>query len=377
MNRPADGAPLRVLQVLPELRGGGVERGTLELAAELVRRGHHSLVMSNGGPLVAALEAAGSEHLQWPVGVKSLATLRLVPRLRRLLRERAVDIVHVRSRLPAWIVWLAWRGMDPARRPRLVTTVHGLYSVSRYSAVMTRGERVVAVSRTVRDYILENYPATPPQRIALIHRGVDRDEFPRGYRPAESWLSAWYSRFPATREGAVLTLAGRITRLKGHHAFIDLVAALRAAGRPVTGLIVGGEDPRRREYAAELHRRVAELGLEQALLFTGPRQDIREIYAVSDLVLSLSAKPESFGRTVVEALSMGVPVIGWDHGGVGEVLGRVFPGGAVPLDDGDALLRRAGAFLERPPEVPEFDDFRLQTMLDKTLALYRALTETE
>ncbi|HEB97231.1 MAG TPA: glycosyltransferase [Sedimenticola thiotaurini] len=369
----ATGRPLTVLQLLPDLRGGGVERGTLEVADELVRRGHRSLVISNGGELVQPLEAGGSEHLCWPIGVKSLRTLALVPGLRRLLRQRQVDIVHARSRLPAWILWLAWRGMDPARRPRLVTTVHGLYSVSRYSAVMTRGERVIAVSETVRDYILRNYPETDPGRIELIHRGVDRDAFPRGYTPAESWRTTWYSRYPSLREGPVLTLAGRLTRLKGHHAFIDLVAALRAGGRPVTGLIVGGEDPRRRGYAAELRQRVAELGLERALLFTGQRQDIREIYAVSDLVFSLSGKPESFGRTVVEALSMGVPVIGWDHGGVGEVLARLLPAGAVPLNDGDALLRRTVDFLERPPVVAGFDDFRLQTMLDKTLMLYQAL----
>jgi len=377
VTRRQGAGPLTVLQVLPDLSGGGVERGALEVAAELVRRGHRSLVISNGGRLVARLETEGSTHLQWPIGVKSLATLRHVGRLRRLFQELQVDIVHVRSRLPAWIVWLAWRGLDPARRPRLVTTVHGLYSVSRYSAIMTRGERVIAVSETVRQYIQRHYPRTPADRVVLIHRGVDRAAFPKGYRAPPEWQSAWYSRYPMLRSGALLTLAGRLTRLKGHHAFIDLIAALRRQGQAVSGLIVGGEDPRRRGYAAELRQRVVELGLQQVILFAGHREDIREIYACSSLVFSLSGKPESFGRTVVEALSMGVPVIGYDHGGVGEVLARLFPQGAVPLNDQHTLLRRTEEFLAQPPLVADFDDFKLRTMLDKTLTLYQQLAASK
>ena len=137
---------LTVLQAVPALQGGGVERSTLEVAAALVRNGHRSLVISAGGRLVPELLDAGSEHVCWPIGRKSPLTLRLVPRLRRLLHREGVDILHARSRLPAWVAWLAWRGMDPARRPRFITTVHGLNSVNAYSAVMLKGEQVVAVS---------------------------------------------------------------------------------------------------------------------------------------------------------------------------------------------------------------------------------------
>lgn len=366
---------LRVLQVLPSLEGGGVERGTLEVAAELVRRGHRSLVISSGGRLVATLEQEGSRHFSWPLGRKSLITLGYIPPLRRFMAEQRVDIVHVRSRMPAWVVWFAWRGMDPASRPRLVTTVHGLYSVSRYSAVMTRGERVIAVSETVAGYIREHYPQTRQENIRLIPRGVDRDAFPHGYRAAKDWQDAWYGRYPKLRGAQVLTLAGRLTRLKGHEAFIRLVQGLRSRGLAVQGLIVGGEDPRRRRYAAELRDLVSRLGLGASVIFTGHREDIKEIYACSDLVFSLSVKPESFGRTVVEALSMGAPVIGYDHGGVGEVLARLFPEGRVPLDDPERLLEKTVEFLESPPVVPESDDFTLQSMLDKTLTLYKELAE--
>ena len=131
--------------MLPALEGGGVEQGTLEVTRALTDAGHRALVMSAGGRLVEAVEAAGGEHLAWPVGRKSPLTLGLTVPLRRLLSREAVDVLHPRSRVPAWIAWLAWRGMPRALRPRLVTTVHGFYRPGRYSGVMVRGERVICV----------------------------------------------------------------------------------------------------------------------------------------------------------------------------------------------------------------------------------------
>ena len=220
------GQRLTVMQVLPALHSGGVERGTLEVAGALVQAGHRSVVVSAGGRLVESLLAGGSEHIYLPVGRKSLRALLEVRRLRRMLREEQVDIVHARSRLPAWIVWLAWRGLPAAQRPRFVTTVHGLYSVNRYSAVMTRGERIIAVSDTARRYILDNYPDVDPQRVVTIHRGVDRAEFPRDYHPDTAWLDTWYAEYPLLRKRKVLTLPGRLTRLKAVHGrSVSLVPA--------------------------------------------------------------------------------------------------------------------------------------------------------
>ncbi|MDG4552361.1 MAG: glycosyltransferase family 4 protein [Candidatus Contendobacter sp.] len=366
-------ARLSVAQLLPALDGGGVERGTLEIARELVRRGHRSVVVSAGGRLVPELAREGSEHCPWPLGAKSPLTLRWVWPLRRWLAEQRIDIVHARSRLPAWIGWLAWRGMDPATRPRFVTTVHGLYSVSRYSAVMTRGERVIAVSETMRDYLQRHYPTLPAERIQIIHRGVDPAEFPHGYRPSSEWLDRWFQRYPQLREAPVLTLPGRLSRLKGHEDFIELIGRLRARGWPTHGLIVGGVEPRRQRYANQLQEKARSLGLEDAILFTGHRADMREIYAVSTLVLSLSAQPESFGRTVLEALSLGTPVVGYAHGGVGEILARLYPAGLTPFGDLDALVARVVDLLTAAPPVPPEPVFPLRRMLDETLTLYESL----
>lgn len=363
---------LTVVQVLPALESGGVERGTLEVGAELVRRGHRSMVISAGGRLVPELEAAGSEHIDWSVGRKSLLSLRHVPRLRRLLRTQRVDILHARSRLPAWIAYLAWRGMAVSARPHFVTTVHGFYSVGRYSAVMTKGERVIAVSEAIAKYTREHYDIDP-QRITVIPRGVDRSQFPYGYQPSKVWLEQWYSEFPQTRERTILTLPGRITRLKGHRDFIHLIAALRQRGHAVHGLIVGGEHPRRRAYAQELRRMVEELGLESDITFTGTRADMREIYAISNLVLSLSSQPESFGRTVLEALSLGVAVVGYDHGGAGELLGRMYPGGRVKPGDATKLIEAVVQQMYQRSPVPDNHTFDLGRMLGATISVYESL----
>jgi len=367
---------LTVVQVLPSLESGGVERGALEVADELVRQGHRSILISDGGQLVSHLTDAGSEHVQWPLGEKSLLTLRWIPKLRRFLEACNADVLHARSRMPAWVAYLAWRGMKPDRRPRFVTTVHGLYSVNAYSAVMTRGEVVIAVSDTARRYIEQNYLDTEvaATRIRTIYRGVDPEMFPYEYRPADAWFRRWFARYPMLRDRHVLTLPGRLTRLKGHEDFIELLSRLSARGLPVHGLIVGGQDPRRLAYARQLHSEIRARGLEDRITFTGYRTDMRDIYAASRIVLSLSRKPESFGRTVLEALSLGVPVIGYDHGGVGEILEKIFPDGRAPLGDLDMLETRAAALLDRQARVAQSSPFPLQRMLDKTLTLYNELS---
>ena len=364
---------MKVLQVLPALEGGGVEKGTLEIARYLAEQGHESIVLSAGGTMVRQLVQEGSRHICLDIGRKSPFTFRHVWALRRLLRRERPDILHLRSRMPAWVCWLAWRGLPTDSKPRLVTTVHGLYSVSGYSGVMCKGERVSAVSRTVQSYILDNYPKTDPAKLRVIYRGVDPSEFPRGYVPSQRWKDRWREQFPQLKRGAVLTLPGRLTRLKGHHDFIDLIATLCKQGLDVKGLIVGGIDPKRQEYAQELRRKVADLGLSDVVLFTGSRRDIRDIYAISDLVLSLSTQPESFGRTVAEALALGCPVVGYDHGGVGEILRRVSPPGQVPLSDHDRLIEVVTRLLDQSVPVSDMP-FLKQTMLEQTLSCYLELS---
>ena len=368
------GRSLTVLQVLPDLNGGGVERGTLEIAGELVRRGHRSLVISAGGRLVDSLEQAGSQHINWPIGKKSPWTAGYVLRLRSLLRREQVDVLHVRSRVPAWVCWLAWKSLPKSARPRFVTTVHGFYNVSRFSEIMASGEAVIAVSRSIANYIRTSYPRTDASRISVVPRGIDPREFPRGLTLTADWQQCWASEFPETSGRQWLTLAGRLTRLKGHEDFLQMLVELRRLGHDIHGLIVGDADPRRAGYADELRRRVTELGLSDRVTFTGHRADIREIYAASRAVFSLSTQPESFGRTVLEALALGTPVIGYDHGGVGEILHDLYPLGATPLSDIPQLVLRTSELLSGDRQlVPAFSQYRLADALAQEVDLYEQL----
>lgn len=366
---------LTVVQVLPALESGGVERGTLEVGKHLVAHGHRSIVISAGGRLVPQLEREGSEHIQWDIGRKSLWTLRLVPRLRRLLREQKVDILHARSRLPGWIAYLAWRGMPKRSRPRFVTTVHGPYTVNAYSAVMVKGERVIAVSEMIRDYILKHYPQVDPGVVRVIHRGVSPEAFPHGYRPPPEWLEQWQRQFPQTVGKRLITLPARITRWKGQEDFIELMARIKDSHPEAHGLIVGDAHPRRRQFLEELKTRVAARGLADTITFTGHRSDLREIMAISTVVLSLSREPEAFGRTTVEALSLGVPVIGYNHGGVGEQLAAILPEGCIPPDNLEEATDLIQHWLQESPKVPETQPFTLERMLTRTLDAYLELAQ--
>lgn len=365
---------LTVVQVLPALESGGVERGTLEVGRHLAGLGHRSIVISAGGRLVDQLVREGSEHVAWAIGRKSPATLALVPRLRRFLREQRVDILHVRSRLPAWIAYLAWRGMDPATRPHLVTTVHGPYSVNAYSAVMTRGERVIVISEMIRDYVLKNYPGTDPDRLRLIYRGVDPAEFPHGYRPAEDWLAGWYRDFPQTRGKRLVTLPARVTRWKGQEDLVELIARLKDRAHDVHGLVVGDVKEGKDRFLDELKTRAAGMGVLDRITFTGHRSDLREIMAISAVVLSLSREPEAFGRVSLEALSLGRPVLGYDHGGVGEQLAAIFPAGRVAVGDLKAAAAKLATWLDQAPTPPSGQPFTLARMLADTVGVYGELT---
>jgi glycosyltransferase involved in cell wall biosynthesis len=365
---------LTVVQLVPALDAGGAERSAVEIGQALVRAGHRSIVVSSGGRLAARLASQGSEHVELPIARKSLGTLRQVGALRSLFRRERPDIVHARSRVPAWLAWLALRGMSP--KPHFVTTAHGLNTPNWYSAIMTRGERVICVSNTVRDHLLHNYPRTDPARLVVIPRGVDTNAFVYGYQPDDSWREWFFAEFPQLAGVPLLTLPGRGTRLKGHADAIELAADLKARGIIVALLLLGAHQPGRESYIAELEQLAKERGIADRLAISPPRDDVRDVFAISSLILQLSQKPESFGRTVIEALSLCRPVLGYDHGGVGELLADLYPIGRVAPGDRARLVERAAELIHRAPAIPPLQRYRLEDMQESTLALYSEIAST-
>lgn len=364
---------MKVVQILPALHSGGVERGTLEFAAELVSRGHESLVISSGGPKVALLEAQGSVHIELPVHHKALSSFARILPMRRLLQELAPDIVHVRSRMPAWITWLAWRGLPAASRPALISTFHGLYSVSPYSGIMARADQVIAVSECVRDYVQTHY-RVPPEALTVIQRGADPDTFYP--RPAEPrWQQAFLEQHPQLQGKRLIMMPGRLSRWKGQAGFIEVFRRVLARAPDCHGLIVGSEEPGKQQFTEELTEQCRTLGLTGHITFLGQRDDISELYRLSRVVCHLSTRPEPFGRTVTEALACGTPVAAFNRGGAAETLQACFPEGLVEPDNPEAFAERILQLLERPADPIRLPGrFFLAAQTEATLEVYhRAL----
>ncbi|MEO7251177.1 MAG: glycosyltransferase [Arenimonas sp.] len=369
---------LTVVQLLPALGSGGVERATLEIAAALVKAGHRSIVISAGGRLAPALQSTGSEHIALDIGAKSLATLRHVFSLRRIFARLRPDIVHARSRLPAWIARLALIGL---RGPRFITSVHGLNSPGFYSSILTRGERVLCVSPTVRAHVQRQWPDTDPEKLLVIEPGIDAAVFCAGMgtdaridADAEAEGDANVNA-DATRAAGekILLMPGRGTRLKGHTAALTLLSGIRAAGVDARLQLLGAHEPGREAYMRELDSVARGLGVAAFFQAMPPSNDIVSAYRQCDLVLQLSSRPEAFGRTVIEALAVGKPVVGWAHGGVGDSLARYFPEGLVPLGDQQALLATTLYLLARGVTPARIYPQTLHDMQANTLKVYESI----
>lgn len=372
-----DNRKLTVVQMLPELEGGGVERGTLDLGRFMAKKGHRSIVISGGGRLVDQLQEEGSEHIKMEVGKKSPATFKYVLPLRRLMLEEEVDVLHLRSRVPAWAGYLAWKSLPKNNRPLLVTTFHGFYSVNRYSAIMTKGQAVIAVSEVIKKHILESYGVS--ENVTLIHRGVDEESFrPDAVEPErlQHLLDDW--KIP--KEGPVIMLPGRFTRLKGQHLFIESLAQLKT--RNFLAVLVGDADENP-GYSAELKELIRKNRLEDNIRFAGHCSDMAAAYLVADIVVSATTgTPESFGRVAVEAMAMGKPVLATAHGGSLEIIEDGKTGWLVPPSDAEKMAATVELALSQAAKWPELgkngrqrvkENFTVTKMCTRTLDLYNQL----
>lgn len=330
----ADSLPPAVLQVLPMLETGGVERGTIEVAEALVRAGFRAFVASAGGRLVPELTHLGAEHIALPLASKDPWVMwRNAARLAALIRERQVAIVHARSRAPAWSARLAARRTGA----RWVTTYHGTYTEGfalkrRYNAVMASGERVIAISAFIAEHLMARH-GTDPARVRIIPRGVD----PRRFDPAivsgeriVKLARAW--RIPD--DAPVVLLPGRLTRWKGQEVLIEALARMR---RTDAVAVLAGDDQGRRGYRAGIEALAERLGLGRRVRIVGDCADMPAALMLADVAVSASIEPEAFGRVVVEAQAMGRPVVATAHGGALETVSPGETGWLVPPGEPAAL----------------------------------------
>ena len=374
-----NGRPV-ILQVLPALVTGGVERGTVEITQAASAGRYRAIVSSAGGPLVRAVERAGGRHFTLPLDRNDpLSIWRNAARLEALIRQEHVDIVHARSRAPAWSAWLACRRTGA----RFVTTYHGAYREDlplkrHYNAVMARGETVIAASRFIAELIVRRHNI-PPTRIRVIPRGVDPVVFDptavtseRLARLADDW------RLP---DGvATVTLPGRLTAWKGQSVLLEALARVR--NRNACCVLVGS-DQGRHHYTARLVRQAEQLGIADRVRLAGECHDMPAALMLSEVVVHASTRAEAFGRVVIEAQAMGRAVIAADLGGPVETVEhevsgwRVPPGDAIALkaaiDHALALTPEERAALGQRAREAVLRSYTVRNMQEKTLGVYEEL----
>lgn len=376
-------APATILQVLPRLQSGGVERGTVEIAQAIAQAGMRPLVASAGGAQVPHIGHAGGEHITLPLDSKNPLTMwQNAFRLQRVIAEHGVRLIHARSRAPAWSAYFATR----AAGIPFVTTFHGVYGNENglkryYNGVMARGHRVIAVSEFVRDHLLATYSINPAN-IRLIHRGVDLALFdPVRALPGrlEQLTKSW--RLPE-EPVPVIFCPGRITRIKGQHV---LIAALERMRELDFIAILAGTDEGHEDYREELEKQIVAAGLEGKVRIAGATSAMTEAYLLADLVVVPSIKTEAFGRVAIEAQAMGRAVIATDHGGARETIVNNETGYLVPPEDAASMAEAIRFALARDKATAaamgDFARSHVRThfsaahMQEKTLAVYAELLE--
>ncbi|OGW80385.1 MAG: lipopolysaccharide heptosyltransferase II [Omnitrophica bacterium RIFCSPHIGHO2_02_FULL_51_18] len=354
---------MNVLQILPELNSGGVERGTVDLAKFLREKGHKSVVVSAGGPLVGDLTSAGVLHYALPVHKKTpFAILRSVNTLAKIVKREHIDVLHARSRVPALVAYLVSRKTQVP----FITTCHGFYSKHFLSALMGWGKLTIVASHVIGRRMRDDF-GVPHNKIRLIHRGVNLNEFKR--KEAGD---------PVGKKESVIGIVGRLTPIKGHPLFLKAMARVTRVLPPLKIQIIG--DAPKPQYKEELKALVRRLGLSHAVEFLGTRYDIPELLSKMSVLVVPSTGEEAFGRVVIEAGACGVPVVATRIGGLVDIIQDEKDGLLVPPDDpkilADAVIRilkdpaladRLASSLRRKVE----KEFNLDLMFQKTLEAYQ------
>ena len=372
--------PPTVLQVLPALLTGGVERGAVDIAGAIVDGGGRAIVASAGGPMTHELTRLGAEHVKLPVDSKNPFIMwRNIRCLVDLVEAEKIDIIHARSRAPAWSSWFASRRTN---KP-FVTTFHGTYGNKNqikyyYNSIMTKGEVVIAISGFIAGHIHQNY-GVPTARITVIPRGIDLGKFDltriskeRVVNQATKW------RLP---DGVpVIMMPGRLTRWKGHLILID---AIKELGHKNFQCLIVGSDQGRKNYRRELENVINQYGLADVIHMIDHCEDMPAAYVLSDIVISASIEPEAFGRVVAEAQSLGRLVIAANHGGARETVVDGETGWLTPPGDAKALASTINRVLvQTAKERQVFSEQAIQhiqnkysksNMCNKTLEVYNTL----
>ena len=388
----SDKNPKTIMQILPALNSGGVERGVIDISKAVAVAGFKSIVVSSGGPMISHLNGSKVVHIKLPLASKNPLTIYLnIQRLEKIIKDHQVDLVHIRSRAPAWSAWKACQNVGC----QMISTVHGPYSMNligrkisklktKYNSIMLRPKYIIAVSAFIKNYIYQNYAATEnlsEKQIESIHRGVDLNYFSNTKVPG-SRIVQLVEGWDLPDDKQIIMLPGRITGWKGHEF---LISALAKVKNPNFFCIMVGSLKGHEKFAKKLEQKIKENNLEGRVKIVGETKDMPTAYLVSDLVISSSVKPEAFGRVVIEAGAMGRIVIATNIGGSLETIIENKTGFLVEVGNVSRLTEVIDQVLamekSRKEEMGQnatkhiAENFSNQKMLDATINLYKRILE--
>lgn len=359
---------MRVIQLLPELNEGGVERGVVELNREFIKAGIENIVISNGGKLVDTIISDGGTHIKFDVCSKNPFTALIRSyKLEKIFKELKPDILHIRSRVPAWLTLFANQRLNI----KTVSTIHGFNSVNLYSKVMVKFDKLIAVSNPIKKYIQKNYNIED-SKIVVIHRGVDLNNFSQEKLNFD-FIHKFREKYDLNGY-FIISIVGRITQLKSIETLIEAVSLLKE-NLKFKLLIVGGVREDKQNYFESLQNLVIQKELNESVIFVGNLKEVAEIYSLSDVVVSTSKKPESFGRTLAEALALNTPVVATNHGGAVDIVKNGSNGFLFEpqnyLELSSAILKVKDLKRDFRAEIEQ--KFSLEQMVRENIELYKDL----
>ena len=369
-----------VLQVLPHLNSGGLVSGAIEISEALQKAGMNSFVASEGGRREREITRVGGESIKISLGSKNpFVIFRNINKLSKIIKKYNIDIIHARSRAPAWSAYFAAKKMGIP----FVTTFHGTYSIKnslkkKYNSVMVRSDRIIAISKFINSHILSNYNIIK-EKIVTIPRGININDFDH-LQVSNERLIAFSKKFNIPEDSYVVLLPGRITRWKGHITVIQAIGMLDRAD--IICLFVGDVQGRKKYYE-ELECLINKFNKKDNFRIIDNQIDMATIYKLADVVVSASIDPEAFGRVVAEAQAMGRPTVAANHGGGPEIIIEGTTGWLFKPGDANDLAEKIKKVLNLNKEdrdkmaIKAIERTRLnfnnEIMCEKTLKVYEEL----
>lgn len=370
-----------VMRLLSSLKHDESERGIFHLGRALVKNGHTSIIVSSANEdneLVKRLERDGNLYHQLHMNKKSWRSLLQVVPLRHLIEKYNPDIIHVHSRTPAWILHLALKRVKVERRPKLVSTMYGFYTINKYSQALLDVDTIITVSDSVTNYLIKGIrrEGLGPRHIKRIYRGVDTRRYPYRHNPSVYWLRRTFAEYPELEHKKWLVFPTVIGNEYGQEWLIDILGNLQEQF-PNIHVIIMDEDYREGDVAHEdFRQRSNTLGLSERITYVGSkRNDMREWLSAANIVMALANQPESIGINALQAIHLGTPVIGWDQAAFSEILQPLYPQGLVKKYNAKALCKVVRSQLESVTRPEMTNKFTMRKMITETLGVYQMLYE--